>query len=52
MQEKYPDVGHTLMQAKDLTAEVEPKLKAGIEEFKAAFVSKLPGELVTAETKA
>jgi F-type H+-transporting ATPase subunit alpha len=52
MDEKYPDVCHTIMQKKDLTEDVETKLKAAIEEYKADFVSKLPTEQAAAEAKA
>jgi len=52
MEEKYPDVGHTIMQQKDVTEDVEGKLKAAIEQFKADFVSKLPTEPAAAGAKA
>ncbi len=38
MDEKYPDVGHTIAESKDLSESTEEKLKKAIEEYKAAFV--------------
>jgi len=38
MDEKYPDVGHAIMEEKDISESTEEKLKKAIEEYKAEFV--------------
>ncbi len=38
MDEKYPDVGHTIADKKELPENIEETLRKGIEEFKAQFV--------------
>jgi F-type H+-transporting ATPase subunit alpha len=39
MDQRYPDVRHEIRETKDLSDEVEKKLRAGIEEFRARFMS-------------